>query len=195
MEGEYHIELDDKVEPVVHPPRRVPKSLLERLKLKLQEVEERDIIQKVDIPTPWVNSLVIVEKRDGSLRLCLDPRDSNKAIPREHHRIPTAEDMASRLTGKKVYSIVDEKDGFWQVPLHDESSYLCTFSTPYGRYRFKRMPFGIKSASEVFQKKNVYLETLTAWKSSSMTSLSLLQMSKNMTKSWSSCCKGPERET
>ena len=116
MEGEYHIELDDNVEPVVHPPRRVPKSLLERLKLKLQEVEERDIIQKVDIPTPWVNSLVIVEKRDGSLRLCLDPRDSNKAIPREHHRIPTAEDMASRLTGKRVYSIVDEKDGFWQVP-------------------------------------------------------------------------------
>ena len=96
MEGEYHTELDDKVEPVVHPPRRVPKSLLERLKLKLQEVEERDIIQKVHIPTPWVNSLVIVEKRDGSLRLCLDPRDSNKAIPREHHRIPTAEDMASR---------------------------------------------------------------------------------------------------
>ena len=156
MEGEYHIELDDKVEPVVHPPRRVPKSLLERLKLKLQEVEERDIIQKVDIPTPWVNSLVIVEKRDGSLRLCLDPRDSKKAIPREHHRIPTAEDMASRLTGKKVYSIVDEKDGFWQVPLDDESSYLCTFSTPYGRYRFKRMPFGIKSASEVFQKKNAH---------------------------------------
>ena len=96
MEDEYHIELDDKVEPVVHPPRRVSKCLLERLKLKLQEVEERDIIQKVDIPTPWVNSLVIVEKRDGSLRLCLDPRDSNKAIPREHHRIPTAEDMASR---------------------------------------------------------------------------------------------------
>ena len=125
MEGEYHIELDDKVEPVVHPPRRVPKSLLERLKLKLQEVEERDFIQKVDIPTPWVNSLVIVEKRDGSLRLCLDPRDSNKAIPREHHRIPTAEDMVSRLTGKKVYSIVDEKNGFWQVPLDDESSYLC----------------------------------------------------------------------
>ena len=108
----------------------------------------------MDRPTALVNSLVIVEKRDGSLRLCLDPRDLNKAIRREHHRIPTAEDTASRLSGKKLFSIVDEKDGFWQVRLDDESSHLWTFNTPYGRYRFKRMPFGISSAPEVFQKKN-----------------------------------------
>ena len=129
MEGEYHIKLDEKVEPVIHPPRKVPYSLLEKLKQKLQELEEKDVIQKVDRPTPWVNSLVIVEKRDGSLRLCLDPRDLN-AIRHEHNRIPTAEDIASRLSGRKVFSIVDEKDGFWQVPLDDESSHLCTFNTP-----------------------------------------------------------------
>ena len=105
MGGEYHIELDDKVEPVIHPPCRVPYSLLEKLKLKLQELEEKDVIQKVEIPTPWVNSLVIEEKRDGSLRLCLDPRDLNKAIRREHHRIPTAEDIASRLSGYKFYPL------------------------------------------------------------------------------------------
>lgn len=87
----------------------MPYSPLGRLRLKLQEVEEKDIIQKVDIPTPRVNSLVIVEKHDGSLRLCLDPRDLNKAIRHEHHRILTAEDIASRLSGKKVFSIVDEK--------------------------------------------------------------------------------------
>ena len=154
MEGSYHIELDDTVEPVIHLPRRVPYSLLEKLKDKLQELEEKDVIQKVDRPTPWVNSLVIVEKLDGSLRLCLDPRDLNKAIRREHHRIPTAEDIASRLSGKKVLSIVDEKDGFWKARLDDESSHLCTFNTPYGRYRFERMPFGNSSAPDVFHKKN-----------------------------------------
>jgi len=124
------------------------------LKEKLHELEEKDVIQKVDRPTPWVNSLVIVEKRDGSLRLYLDPRNLNKAIRREHHRIPNAEDIASRLSGKKVFSIVDEKDGFWQVRLDNESSYLCTFNNPFGRYRFKRMPFGISSAPEVFHEKN-----------------------------------------
>ena len=101
MEGGYHIELDDKVEPVIHPPRRVPYSLLEKLKLKLQELEEKDVIQKVDIPTPWVDGLVIVEKHDGSLRLSLDPRDLNKAIRREHHRIPTAEDSKSQVEWQK----------------------------------------------------------------------------------------------
>ena len=154
MDGTYHIELDETVEPVIHPPRKVPYCLLGRLQGRLKELETLDVIQKVDRPTKWVNSLVIVEKRNGSLRLCLDPRDLNRAIRQEHYRIPTAEDIASRRNGKKLFSIVDEKDGFWQVNLDEESSYLCTFNTPFGRYRFKRMPFGISSAPEVFQKKN-----------------------------------------
>ena len=85
-------------------------------------------------------------KKNGSLRLCLDPRDLNKAIKREHHRIPTPEDVASRLSGKRVFSVIDMKDGYWQVKLDEESAHLCTFNSPFGRYRFKRMPFGIKSA-------------------------------------------------
>ena len=68
MAGSHHIELDDTVEPVIHPPRRVPYSLLEEslLKKNIQGLEEKDIIQKVDRPTPWVNRLVALEKRNGS---------------------------------------------------------------------------------------------------------------------------------
>ena len=60
----------------------------------------------------------------------------------------------SEFAGKTVFSTLDLKDGHWQVQLDEESSRLCTFNTPFGRYRFTRMPFGIKSASEVFQKRN-----------------------------------------
>lgn len=69
-----------------------------------------DIVQRVDKPTPWVNSSVIVKKHDGSLGLCLDPRDLNKGILRGHHRIATAEDVASRLSGKSIFAIVGEND-------------------------------------------------------------------------------------
>ena len=105
---------------------------------------------KVDQPTDWVHNLVIVEKKNGSLRLCLDPRALNNAIKRAHYRIPTIQEIASDLAGKKVFL----KDGYWQVELDEQSSLLCTFNTPFGRYRFTRMPFGLKSASEIFQKKN-----------------------------------------
>ena len=98
----------------------------------------------------------MVEKKDGTLRLCLDPRELNKAIKCEHFQLSTMEEVTSSLGGKKVVTVVDLKDAFWQVPLAEESAPFTTFNTPFGRYYFKRMPFGICSASEVLQKR-VYM--------------------------------------
>ena len=151
--GTYHITMVDNYRPVVNPPRRVPHSLKQRLHQALDKNVKSGVLVKVDQPTDWVNNLVIVEKKNGSLRLCLDPRDLNKAIKREHYKIPTMPEIASEFAGKTVFSTLDLKDGYWQVKLDEDSSLLCTFNTPFGRYRFTRMPFGIKSASEVFQKK------------------------------------------
>jgi hypothetical protein len=151
--GEYHIKLKEGAEPVIHAPRRIAPAIMDKLKQKLSEMEDIGVILSVDEPTEWVNSLVITEKKDGSLRLCLDPKDLNKNIQREHFQIPTFEDVVTRLGGKKVFSILDQKDSYWQVVLDEESSKLCTFNTPFGRYRFKRMPFGISSASEILQKR------------------------------------------
>ena len=78
----------------------------------LARLKKSGVISKVDQPTDWENSLIIAEKKDGSPHLCLDPRDLNKVIKREHYKIPTADEIASKLTGKKVFSILDEKDGF-----------------------------------------------------------------------------------
>ena len=116
-------------------------------------MEESGIIQKVDQPTEWVNSMVVVEKKNGSVRICLDPRELNKAIMREHHHIPTLEDIAFKFAGMKIFTILDMKHGYWHVPLDQESCLLTTFNTPFGRFCFRRLPFGINSAAEVFEKR------------------------------------------
>jgi hypothetical protein len=105
-------------------------------------------------PTDWVNSMVIVEKRrNKSLRICLDPRYLNKAIRREHYHMPTLEDVTVKLAGAKYFSVLDAKSGYWQIKLDGESAKLTTFNTPFGRYHFTRLPFGIHSSQDVFQKK------------------------------------------
>ena len=81
----------------------------------------------------------------------LDPRDLNKAIKREHYPMRTIEEIATRMPKAKVFSVLDANSGYWQVQLDQESAKLCTFNTPFGRYRFKRLPFGISSAQDVFQ--------------------------------------------
>ncbi len=67
--------------------------------------------------------------------------------------MPTVDEILSKLGGAKVFSKLDASSGYWQIKVDDESSKLVTFNTPFGRYRFKRLPFGIHSAAEVFQKK------------------------------------------
>ena len=83
----------------------------------------------------------------------MDPRDLNKAILRSHYPLPTIEQVASRLSKAKIFSVLDAISGFWQAKLDDKSSFLTTFNTPYGRYRWMRMPFGISSAPEVWQQR------------------------------------------
>ena len=112
-----------------------------------------DIIEAVEKPTKWISLTVVITNKDSKLRICLDPKDLNRTIRRENYQLPTIEDIATRLHGAKVFTVLDVRRGFWHVRLDDRSSYLTTFHTPFGRYRYKRIPFGISSAPEVFQKK------------------------------------------
>ena len=111
------------------------------------------IIKKVKKPTSWVNSMVVVTKPYGSIRICIDARDLNKAVKRQHYPFLTVEEVVSRLPNAKIFCKMDCTSGFWQLELDDESSKLCTFNTPFGRYRYLRLPFGIKCASELYQSK------------------------------------------
>jgi transposase InsO family protein len=153
LDGEIMVRLKDGAVPVVHPPRRVPHALKEKLKEELQSMEDQGVIAKVTEPTDWVNSLVVVEKPNGKLRVCIDPKNLNKAIKRPYYPTPTLEDVLSKMSGAKHFSKLDARSGYWQLKLSDESSYLTTFNTPFGRYRFRRLPFGLISAQDEFQRK------------------------------------------
>lgn len=161
LKGKYKIAVDENVNPVVHPPRKVPVALRDELKLTLDQLVKDEIIEPVTKPTEWVSSMMLV-KKPGKLRICLDPKDLNRAIRREHYPLPTIEDVATRLKNAKVFSVLDAKNGFWQVELDEESRALTTFNTPFGRFQWKRMPFGICSAPEVWQRKmHEFAEGLT----------------------------------
>ena len=87
---------------MVHAPRRVPFDLRDRLQSELDKEESLGVIVKVDEPTDWVNFSTTVEKKNGSLRICLDPRDLKKALKREHYSCPTVDDIAANLHGARV---------------------------------------------------------------------------------------------
>ena len=82
----------------------------------------------------------------------MDPKDLNAAIEGEHYPMRTIEGLMARMPGAKVFSPLDAQCGYWQVKLDKESSALCTFNTPFGRYAYKRLPFGINTAGEIFQR-------------------------------------------
>ena len=131
----------------MHAARKVTVALREKVKVELDRMEKLNVISKVDEPTKWVNSMVVVPKPNGAVRICLDPRDLNKAINREHYKMIILDEVTSQLSGAQYFTVLDATSGYWAMPLPKESS--TTFQSPYGRYRYLRMPFGICSAQEV----------------------------------------------
>ena len=151
LAAKYTMRVDKSVTPVVKPARKIPQAMEKKVKEELGNMVKKGVIVRETEPTEWVSQMVATKKKNGDVRICLDPRDLNKALKRPHHPMRTADDVASRLGNAKVFSTLDAKAGFWQIKLEKQSSLRTTFSTPYGRYRFLRMPFGINTASEVFQ--------------------------------------------
>ncbi len=159
---EYTIKLKDDAQPyALHTPRRVPFPQRKQVQDELNRMESLGVISKVSDPTPWCAGMVVVPKKDGSVRICVDLKPLNESVLREVHPIPRVEEVLAQLTGATVFSKIDANSGFWQIPLSPESRPLTTFITPFGRYWFNKLPFGISSAPELFQKRmNKILEGL-----------------------------------
>ena len=152
LPGEYDLETDESITPVQVQPRKIPLSMKE-VKTKLDTLTKQCIIEQVESPTPWINHLQPVRKSNGTVRLCVDPQHLNQALKRNHYQTPDIDDVLPQLAEAKMFSLCDAKDGFLQVKLSEKSSHLTTFWTPYGRYKWKRMPFGISTAPEEFQRR------------------------------------------
>ena len=152
----YKIKLKKNVVPVIKPVRKIAFARKKQVEEELERMKELGAIIPVEEPTEWVNSMVVTEKPEtGKIRLCLDPTALNNYIMREHTSLPTEEEILSRLQKATIFTKLDAKDGYWQVKLDEESSYLTTFNTHVGRFRYLRLPFGLSSANEVFQKRMI----------------------------------------
>ena len=154
LEGDYTIKLDPKAKPfALTTPRRVAVPLLKAVKEELQRMETLGVIAKIQEPTDWCAGMVVVPKADGRVRICVDLTKLNHSVCRERHPLPAVEQVLAQLSGAKVLTKLDANSGFWQIPLSPESAKLTTFITPYGRFCFHRLPFGISSAPEHFQRR------------------------------------------
>ena len=146
-----HIKLKEQYRPIQHPPRSVPVAMQSAYKAELNRLVQEGIITEVKEHTEWINSMVPVMKSNGSLRLCLDPKDLNKVIERNQWYPRTIDDILRELTKSKYKTLKDVTSGYWLIVLDLASSLLTMFNTPWGKCRWLRLPFGLKIASDVFQ--------------------------------------------
>lgn len=147
------LQIKTDVKPVARPHRRIPFKMRNGVEKEVRRLDEEDITEPVTGPTPWVSPIVAVPKMKDpdALRICVDMREPNVAIERQRHIMPTVEDIIGILNGAKFFSKLDLNEGYHQLELDEQSRQITTFSTHIGLRRYKRLPFGVNSAAEVFQ--------------------------------------------
>ena len=138
---------------MIHAPRKCPIALNPKVKEHLDKMECLTVITHVYEPMDWVSSITYVQKANSELCLCLDPHDINKAICQDHHKMPTVEEVTHECAHSPYFTKLDAHHGFWSIILNQESSLLTTFNSPFRRYHFLQLPFGLICSQDIFQKK------------------------------------------
>ena len=151
--GEYKIQLHPDAHLVIHAPRKCPITLHPKVKEHLAKMEALGVINHIDQPTDWVSSITYVQKANSELHLCLDLRDLNRAICHDHHKMPTVEEVAHAFTNLHYFTKLNACHGYCSIVLDEESSFLTTFNSPFGRYHLLCLPFGLVCSQDIFQKK------------------------------------------
>ena len=146
----YKIQLEEDAQPhAIYVPRPVPLPLLEKTRAELNRMLSLGVIEEVTEPTEWCSPMVVIPKGD-TVRVCSDVTQLNKYVKREVHPMATVEESLAKLGGGTIFSKLDANSGFWQIPLDPSSVHLTAFLTPFGRYVYRKLMFGLCSAPEVF---------------------------------------------
>lgn len=146
---EMTIELIDD-EPIVYRPYRM--SYAERLLVSsmIQEMLDSNIIKESS--SPYASPIIMVQKKTGDKRLCVDYRALNRKTKKDHYPMPRVEDQLDLLAGNTLFTSLDLASGYYQIPISEESRPKTAFVTPDGQFEFNRMPFGLVNAPSVFQR-------------------------------------------
>ena len=131
-------------------PRRVPIHFRQEISGLLDDMQRQDIIEPSI--SPWASPIVLVRKKDGSPRFCVDYRKLNAATIKDSYPLPRVDDILDSLSGSQWFSTLDLRSGYWQVEVDPADKEKTAFTTPYGLYQFKVMPFGLCNAPSTFQR-------------------------------------------
>ena len=132
------------------PPRRMPFAVRQEVAHQLKDMQEKGVIQPSS--SPWASPIVLVRKKDGSLRFCIDYRGLNSVTKADTFPLPRIDDLLDQLGKSKYFSTVDMASGYWQIPVHRNSREKTAFTTHRGLFEFRVMPFGLRNAPAVFQR-------------------------------------------
>ena len=143
LEGPVDIQVDRSVVLTALPARKIPVALREPVKAELEQLQKLKVIEPVTKPTDWVSQMVTVQKKDWSVRLFTDPHPLNKALNHEEYHLPLLMRRSPSWRVPKVFSKLDLRAGYWHVVLTEQVNNMTALQTPYGRFRWKRLPFGL----------------------------------------------------
>ncbi|GFX74346.1 retrovirus-related Pol polyprotein from transposon 412 [Trichonephila clavipes] len=136
--------------PIKQHPRRLPFAKQEEVGTLLREMQENDIIEPSS--SPWASPIVLVRKKDGSTRFCVDYRKLNDVTKKDSYPLPRIDDTLDTLSGHKWFSTLDLKSGYWQVEIHPKDREKTAFTSGQGLWQFKVMPFGLCNAPATFER-------------------------------------------
>ena len=142
------LQVDKSVTPIAQRLHQTPFKMKKQIEDKIDELEKNDIIEKKSGPTPWVSNIDEIPNK----RLAIDMRQANKAILRERFPMPNIDETPQEMNNASVFSRLDLTEAFNQIEISEQSRYITTFVCHKGLYRYKRLNYGVSSASELFQR-------------------------------------------